>query len=543
MSDTVTVEVAQGTLRGRKINSKCKGTFYSFQGVPYAKPPVGPLRFKDAQPVEPWPGIRDALQEGNISLQLDGESKQLRGSEDCLYLNVYSPQLPKSGTDNLRLPVMVYFHGGGFAYGSASATDYGADYLVDQGVVLVTVNYRLGILGFLCLNDPVAPGNAGLKDQVVALRWVQKNIAKFGGDPNNVTIFGESAGGSSVQMHMLSPMSKGLFCRAIAQSGAGFNPWSFERHPREAAFRVGAALGFSGNQPKELVEFLRGVDYLTLGRAALDHGISQEDKQRILVFAFTPTLEIEVEGVERFLPASSLELLESGLYDGVPYMTGVTKDEGLIAWQFADLKNPETLTRIDNNFGRVVLPDTRLPENYSKKDQAVSKLRHYFLKDKPLTEKTLPGFIDMCSDLWFSEQVETTVKKMAKLAKAPLYYYQFSFDGSFNTCKVKGNLPAPGVWHLDELGYLFSTTAIETRAIPDPASVLTRSRMLKLWTNFAKTGNPTPKDDPLLPVKWEPYTSTSPCYLEINEELSMKKHMFKERMQFWEEFYRKSLTS
>ncbi|XP_067007337.2 esterase FE4 [Anabrus simplex] len=538
MTDTVTVEVAQGTLRGRKTNSKCGGTIYRFQGVPYAKPPVGPLRFKDAQPMEPWSGVRDALREGNYCSQLDLQTKQLGGSEDCLYLNIYSPQLPKSGSDDLRLPVMVWIHGGGYVCGSGDAIYYGADYLVDQGVLVVTINYRLGIFGFLCLNDPVAPGNAGLKDQVAALRWVQKNIAKFGGDPNNVTIFGESAGGASVHMHMLSPMSKGLFCRAIAQSGAAFNPWGFERHPREAAFRVGAALGFSGDQPEELVEFLRGVDHMTLVQAALNHGLSQENKERILVFAFVPTLEMEAEGVERFLPGSPLELLESGIYQDVPYMTGVTNVEGLVAWQFADFNKPETMTRIENDFAKIILPDVRLPVNYSKKDQAVSKLRHYFLKDKPFSEETLPGFIDMCSDLWFAEQVHITVKKMAQLAKAPLYYYQFSFDGSFNGFKILTKIKSSGACHGDELGYLFNPEIMDMDTIANPPAVLTRSRMLKLWTNFAKTGNPTPEGDPLLPVMWEPHTAANPCYLEINEELSMKKHMFKERMQFWEEFYR-----
>ncbi|XP_068084707.1 juvenile hormone esterase-like [Anabrus simplex] len=537
MTDTVTVDVAQGTLRGRKTSSKSGGTYYSFQGIPYAKPPTGPLRFKEAEPPEPWIGVRDALKHAGTCTQFNAHLKRYEGVEDCLYLNVYSPMLPGSGSER-PLPVMVWIHGGGFVFGSGNADIQGPDYLVDEGVIVVTFNYRLGILGFLCLNDPAAPGNVGLKDQVAALRWVQKNISKFGGDPNNVTIFGESAGAGSVHFHMLSPMSKGLFSRAIAQSGAAVNPWAIQKNPREMAFRVAEKLGYTGQHPEELVEFLQGINDMILVKAANEHGFSEEEKDGLIALAFTPALEVEAEGVERFLPASPLELLEEGRYHNVPYMTGMTEKEGILVFMFADLNKPEILEKLEENFAKIVLSGLRLPKNYKKTDEVVRKVRHFFLNDKPLTKDTLPGFIDFYSDLMFTEGIHAKVKKMAQLAKAPLYYYQFSYEGQLNFLKATCQINFPGASHADEIGYLFNVEMLNTEVPSDSTDALTRARMVKLWTNFAKTGNPTPEADPLLPVAWQPYTSANPCYLEIGEELTIKKHLLKERVQFWEELYR-----
>ncbi|XP_068084708.1 juvenile hormone esterase isoform X2 [Anabrus simplex] len=433
---------------------------------------------------------------------------------------------------------MVWIHGGGFVFGSGNTDFHGPDYLVDEGVIVVTFNYRLGILGFLCLNDPAAPGNVGLKDQVAALRWVQKNISKFGGDPNNVTIFGESAGGGSVHFHMLSPMSKGLFSRAIAQSGSAINPWAIGKDPRERAFRVAEKLGYTGKHPEELVQFLQGINDMILIKAANEHGLTKEERDAVMSLAFTPSLEVEAEGVERFLPASPMELLEEGRYHDVPYMTGVTEKEGIVIFMLTELNKPEIVEKLEQNFAKIVLPGVRLPKNYKKTDEVVRKVRQFYMNDKPLTKDTLPGFIDLCSELMFTKGIHATVKKMAQLAKAPLYYYQFSYDGQLNFLKKLRHINYPGASHADEIGYLFNPEVLNTEVQPNSKDALLRARMVKLWTNFAKTGNPTPEADPLLPIAWQPYTAVNPCYLDVGEELTMEKNLFKERIQFWEELYR-----
>lgn len=162
---------------------------------------------------------------------------------------------------------MVYIHGGSFSGGSGNDLIWGPDYFVDDGVVMVTINYRLGPLGFLSTNDNNAPGNYGLKDGVLALKWIKKNIAQFGGDPNRVTIFGESAGGVYVHYLVLSPMARGLFARAISQSGSALNPWAYETNPQDATHRFARKLGISFTNNADLIEKLRKVNFNDLIKA------------------------------------------------------------------------------------------------------------------------------------------------------------------------------------------------------------------------------------------------------------------------------------
>ncbi|KAL6419962.1 hypothetical protein ACFW04_011043 [Cataglyphis niger] len=210
-SNRVAVNVREGKLIGIIDKNIHAGNYIAFRGIPYAKPPVGKLRFKDPVPPEPWSGSRDSSKHGNIAVQKDPITREMIGDEDCLYLNVYTADIESWR----KRPVMVWIHGGAFSTGSGDATIYGPDYIVRKDVVLVTLNYRLGVLGFLNLNDKVATGNQGMKDVVMALQWVQKNISKFTGDPGNVTIFGESAGGAIVHYLTLSPLSKGIHYRFI----------------------------------------------------------------------------------------------------------------------------------------------------------------------------------------------------------------------------------------------------------------------------------------------------------------------------------------
>ncbi|KAK7071886.1 Carboxylesterase [Halocaridina rubra] len=217
--------------------------FYAFRGIPYAAPPVGRLRFRDPQEIEvPWPGGRlDATQFRPFCPQYDHDTNQVVGQEDCLYLNIYTPAVPDQS--RARLPVLVFLHGGSYLRGTASSL--GPRKLMREDIVVVTANFRLGILGFLSTRDEYLPGNYGLLDQVEALRWVQRNIAQFGGDPNRVTLGGFDSGAAAVHLHMLSPRSKGLFNGAIMMSGAGNCVWSISEEPEDAAYVVGRHLDCS----------------------------------------------------------------------------------------------------------------------------------------------------------------------------------------------------------------------------------------------------------------------------------------------------------
>ncbi|XP_011630104.1 esterase E4-like [Pogonomyrmex barbatus] len=255
----VNVHVHEGKLIGTVEEGIYGDLYFAFRGIPYAKPPIGELRFKDPVPPEAWSENRDASKYGNVAVQYNIFDGTIIGDEDCLYLNVYNTDLELSQ----KRAVMVWIHGGGFFMGDGNPSIYGPDFIIRKDVVLVTLNYRLGVLGFLNLNDEVATGNQGLKDIVMALKWVQKNIAKFGGDPKNVTIFGESAGGAIVHYLTLSPLTEGLFHKAIAHSGVVVNPWAYDdlmTKDTMLGFDLVKKLGKITLDPKVAYEFLKTVD-------------------------------------------------------------------------------------------------------------------------------------------------------------------------------------------------------------------------------------------------------------------------------------------
>lgn len=234
-------------------------------------------------PYPKWSGERLAVADSPICIQRDPFRRdiEIEGDEDCLYLNVYTP-LP-SDTHSL-LPVMVFFHGGGWMCGSGISSYYGPDFLLDHDIIYIGANFRLGPLGFLSTGQEDCPGNNGLKDQVAVLRWIQENIKAFGGDPARVTIFGESAGGASGTYHMMSPLSKGLFSQVISQSGANFNPWAQPAHKGVAekrAAQLGEMFGCSnknGKNWKGMMKCLREIPASDITAANYDFFVSIENE-------------------------------------------------------------------------------------------------------------------------------------------------------------------------------------------------------------------------------------------------------------------------
>lgn len=241
-----------GLIQGEILSSGLFSNYYSFKGIPYAEPPVGDLRFRAPRRHSGWEGVRDGTVHGfncPSSSPLSGAT-----NEDCLFLNVYSPNVIG------RSAVMVWIHGGGFTGGSGDSFIYGPDHFMGEDVVVVTLNYRLGALGYLSTEDAHAPGNYGMKDIVLALQWLQQNILVFGGDPNNITIFGESAGGAAVHYLVLSPNAQGLFHKAISQSGSALNPWAFQQNPARHAYQLARSLGITTTSNEEMIAALRNVD-------------------------------------------------------------------------------------------------------------------------------------------------------------------------------------------------------------------------------------------------------------------------------------------
>lgn len=250
-----TLEILDGKINGTILQTRTGTDFFAFRKIPFAQPPIGELRFKAPVPVVPWQHVLDCTNYGPVCWQ----TNRLPASEDCLHLNVFTRNLPSPTNSSDLKPVIVFIHGGGFL--SGTPMDYGPEYLMDRDIVFVTINYRLGALGFLALETKDIPGNAALKDQSLALRWIQKNIRFFGGDPNRVTVAGISSGSHAITTHMVSPMSKGLFHNAIVTSGSASFKQTIKTNNFDLAEQVAARLNCLSNCPSQIAECLRTVSF------------------------------------------------------------------------------------------------------------------------------------------------------------------------------------------------------------------------------------------------------------------------------------------
>lgn len=513
------VTIQEGQLIGTFGKNLDGEEFLQFFGIPYGKPPVGELRFKPPQPIDPWPGVKDATQVGNASLSRDVLTGLITGSEDCLYLNVYTKKLPNS--ESKPRPVMVYIHGGGLTVGSSRPGLYGPEFLMTKDIVLVTLNYRLGILGFLSFDDPKlgVTGNMGLKDQILALKWVQKNIAHFNGDPNSVTVFGESAGASSIHAHILSPCSKGLFHRAILQSGCALNSWFWGS--KNNAREIISQLGKTADCEEEALEILKKLPALEIFEA-------QEKLWDPPYPAFNRHFAavIETPSKSAVLTQSPVKIMKEGTYNKVPIMMGYTETEGM-------------LIELD----RLSAAQTGAPflefelENVIPYELNVTKGSHDSKKILNILEKLYSGktdnkHYDELTDGYFLAEIIETLRDLLKTSHHPIFLYRMSLAGNLNFLKrFLNKLDEPGVSHEDDLGYLFHsdiTPEIKPGSLEDK-SVRT---FVELWTNFAEYGNPTPDDK--LNVLWKPVKSEEHIkLLDIGENLAFKDIPEQKRVEVW----------
>ncbi|XP_052738801.1 juvenile hormone esterase isoform X2 [Bicyclus anynana] len=319
------VKVEQGTLKG-KVCTAFDGTkYYSFEGIPYAKPPIGELRFK--APLEPdnWTGVRDATKPGNKCSQLNPLGKGIvEGVEDCLYLNVYTPSLPAEKIE--KLPVLFFIHGGRLVVGYGDY--YRPDYFLKHNVILVTINYRLNILGFLCLDIPEVPGNAGLKDTVMALKWVKKNIKHFNGDDCNITAFGESAGGAIATSYLTSKMAEGLYDKIICQSGNSLSDlYIVDEDPIDRASNIASYLGHKNmREKKELYNLFLNTSIEDLVIAYTSAEINRPPS--VIHAMLLPVVEKKFENVEPFFEEHPNVAIRENRFQKLPILATIHSYEG-----------------------------------------------------------------------------------------------------------------------------------------------------------------------------------------------------------------------
>ncbi|KAJ8686609.1 hypothetical protein QAD02_022403 [Eretmocerus hayati] len=525
------VQISLGKIKGSLMTTRLGKTIYSFRGIRYAKSPTGQRRFRPAEPVDKWSGTYDASQDGPACPQQRGKDV----SEDCLVLNIYTTKLRNS--TKTRRPVIVFFHPGALTKTSSQSRLFGPQYLLDQEIVLVTLNYRLASLGFISTGDSHAPGNLGFKDQVVALRFVRDHIAAFGGDPESVTISGQSAGSKCVYMHMLSPMSKGLFHRAIAHSGSPILAEPNPHDQKNLAIKQAKFLNCPIDSMDRMFECLRSKPAEAFEKTVKKFHEWQGDPIPI----WLPVVEPNIPGVERFLPAQPVDLIRSGNFNHVPLLTGVTQDEfgfrNIRAVEAARRGDNSTFVELNENWDKLA-PISFLYQRGTNRSKYISdQLLQFYFHGKPISLKNSIGRAHLYADSVTIFPVHKASSLIAASSRQPVYLFEFTYQGRYSFAHWSDGKPF-GVVHGDDTIYLFYQSAFPKMFKPDDPEISTLERMTTMWAHFARTGKPFPDNSSLFAnVRWDKLTTSNGAYLKINEKLTMKSNLYGDRMAFWERLF------
>ncbi|XP_004431672.1 PREDICTED: liver carboxylesterase-like [Ceratotherium simum simum] len=496
-----------------------------FLGVPFAKPPLGSLRFAPPQPAEPWHVVKNTTSyplmcsqdpvAGQMLSDLFTNRKEnipLKFSEDCLYLNIYTPA---DLTKKSRLPVMVWIHGGSLVMGGASTYD-GLPLSAHENVVVVTIQYRLGIWGFFSTGDEHSQGNWSHLDQVAALRWVQENIANFGGDPGSVTIFGESAGGLSVSVLVLSPLAKNLFHRAISESGVALIAALVKKDSKAAEQQIALFAGCKTTTSAVLVHCLR--------QKTEDELLEMLEKMKFLTLDLLadarenhPYLPTVVDGV--LLPKMPEEILAEKTFNTVPYIVRINKQE--FGWITPKMMGfPLSEGKLDQKAATSLLqkfcPILNIPEQLSP----VATENYLGGTDDPVKKKDL--FLDLMGDVMLGVP-SVTLARLHRDARAPTYMYEFEYRPSFSSDMrpktVKGD-------HGDELYSVFGAPFLREDASEEEIKL--SKMVMKFWANFARYGNPNGEGLP----HWPAYDQNE-GYLQIGVTTQASQKLKDKEVTFW----------
>ncbi|MGI4830351.1 MAG: carboxylesterase/lipase family protein [Janthinobacterium lividum] len=455
-----------------KVAGKQDGEVRVFLGIPFAAPPVGPLRWREPMPAAKWSGIRQATTFGPHCMQApffeDMIFRDPGPSEDCLTLNIWTPAKEKSA----KLPVMVWIYGGGYQGGSSSEARQDGTVLASNGVIVVTMNYRLGIFGFfshpaLTAESPnKASGNYGLLDHTAALRWVKENIAAFGGDSSNITLFGESAGAFAVSTHMASPIDRGLFQKAIGESGGAFSSATL-------GFKPGAE---ADQKNAEFARKVYHVDSLDALRAIpaqelLDRATKPAKSTDLIRFA--PVID------GYLLPEGVAAIFAAGKQNDVPMIAGWNHDEGgVLTKSTLESFRKSVNTTFGDNASKVLAA-------YPASSDAESI--------RPASDLAADSFIAYSTWKWLEAQATT--------GKQPIYRYRFDEVVPADPFHAPGN----AAYHSGEIAYVFGSQHLLNDFRWTPGDQALSKQMQQYWTNFAKTGDPNGGSLP----KWPTYNAAS----------------------------------
>jgi len=422
------------------------------------------IRYRPPIPIGQHQGIKEVKSNGHVCPQhMYYKPDVWIGSEDCLWLNVFARDLVRSK----RRPIVVWIHGGNFARGSAA--DYEPDYLLDEDVVLVVIQYRLGLFGFLSTEDEHAPGNYGMLDQVAALQWVKKNAEAFGGDPNRITLMGQQAGGASVHYHMLSPLSRGLFSQAASLSGSALCWWASIKRPLEKARKLARLLSCpkKDEETKEMVDCFRSkpMEDLMNTHPNFSEWKHLEQSQEPLT-AWSP--RVDPESKLSFMPQEPIDLMTQGNFQHVPWIAGLTNDEGAMRYGWkshyfrsryfyfiklnilllithrasAFFDQMEGVREFESDFEKLGPLMFGLHDGQTEAPKAnAQKVREYYWGQETLDKDNARKLSDAISDSSYAHAIDTASKIMAMKSQASVYVYHFGYKGQHTLVNVAGYPP------------------------------------------------------------------------------------------------------
>jgi para-nitrobenzyl esterase len=480
----------------------------AFLGIPFAAPPVGALRWREPQPVAPWAGVRSATKFGPRPMQgsiySDMVFRAKGPSEDCLYLNVWTP----AKSAGAKLPVMVWIFGGGYHAGDTSEPRQDGGRLAAKGVVVVSMNYRLGVFGFFSHPELTAEsgrsasGNYGIMDQTAALRWVQRNIAAFGGDPSNVTIFGESAGSYSVSIQMATPTARGLFGKAIGESGSMVGTRRIPAHVLSLAEAEKNGVEFAGKMGAKSIADLRAKSAADVLKAAM---ADKTLKDGVVVDGYV-------------LPKDVYAIYAEGSQAHVPLLAGWNADESRVYAVFGS-KRPTAKSFSDS-----------IRVEYG--DLADAVLRLY---PASTDEEAVRSAGDLAGDRFIVSSTWNWIEMQLRTGGSPVYRYQFDRQiplapGTIINGKV-ATAADVGAPHAGEIPYVFAALASNTAVAWQADDWKLSDTMEVYWTNFAKTGNPNSKDVP----EWPRYLAKDNypvMHLDVSVRAEPETH--RPRHAFWD---------
>ncbi|XP_001603114.1 venom carboxylesterase-6 [Nasonia vitripennis] len=491
--DSPKVSTPLGKIKGHyKISNQGK-QFEAYEGIPYALPPIAERRFQPPVPVKPWKNELIANNSNYSCMQHrrvpNAQGDFVSGDEDCLYLNIYVP-IRKT---NESLPIIFWIHGGAFQYGTGLR--FGPKYLTDYNVILVTINYRLGVLGFLSTEDQVVSGNMGLKDQSVALRWISDNIKYFGGDPKKVTLTGLSAGGASVHYHYLSPMSAGLFSSGISHSGTSFNCWTQTENSREKAL-LAELVNCPTFDIREMIKCFQN-------RPARILVTAEAEFMPWRLNPFTPFGPVaERDAVNPFIDRSPIEIINSGDVQDLPWVTGITSEEGLYpVAEFA--LNDEVLKELDKDWESIApyLLDYYYTIPKYEHAYVARVIREHYFGNKTINKENVSTLIQLVGDRIFGADAEKAARAQAYVNKNPVWFFYYSHRASHSVSDSLSNSSKNlGVCHGDDTSLILENRHIIPTRKPD---IDMQKDLIKFWVTVARTGIPKfgPKWLQVNPVK------------------------------------------